>query len=96
MPSKIVFVRIIIDSRGDLDGRNFLPQFTHKGKTRIVAQKVKETKNWRFRKNEGPVMTDVCSSETIQLSRFQEFPEISKPTDSIRNDCADWIRLSRS
>lgn len=41
-------------------------------------------------------MTDVCSSETIQLSRFQEFPEISKPTDSIRNDCADWIRLSRS
>jgi hypothetical protein len=74
MPSKIVFVRIMVDSRGDLDGRDFLPQFTHKGKARIVAQKVKETENIQFGKNDVRVMTDVTPSETVQLRLFLEFP----------------------
>jgi len=55
-------------SRGDLDGRDFLPQFTHKGKTRLVMKKAKETKIEAFQKNEVRVMTDVRASETIQLS----------------------------
>jgi len=38
-------------------------------------KKAKETKNATFQKNDGPVMTDVGNSETIQLSRFLEFPE---------------------
>ena len=95
-PSKIVLVRIIIDSSGDLDGRNFLPQFTHKGKTRLAAKKVKETKSAPFRKNSVRVMTDVGTSETVQLSSFLENPGIRLLTGSNRNDYDDWIRFRRN
>jgi hypothetical protein len=55
----------------------FPPQFTHKGKTRIVPEKAKETKNNPFQKNDVRVMTDVTSSETFQLSSFQEICELA-------------------
>jgi hypothetical protein len=63
------------DSRRVLGDRDFLPQFTHKGKTWIVLDLIKEAKNWSFRKNNVPVMRDVTPSETIQLSSIVEILE---------------------
>ena len=88
MPSKIVFLRIIIDSRRVLDGRDFLPQFTHKGKTRLVQKKVKEAKKFVFQRNDVPVMRDISTSETIQLSFFLEFLKNRTRIESDRSSYA--------
>jgi len=75
-------------SRRDLDGRDFLPQFTHKGKTWLVMKKAKETKIEAFQKNEVRVMTDVRASETIQLSSIREIPQ---NVDSYRSSCIECM-----
>jgi hypothetical protein len=75
------------DSRRVLGDRDFLPQFTHKGKTWIVLDLIKEAKNWSFRKNDVPIMRDVPPSETIQLSFILEILENRTLTEPDRSDC---------
>ena len=87
MPNKIVLIRIILDSRRDLDGRDFLPQFMRKGKARIVAQKAKQLEKGQFQKNDVRVMPKIRPSETVQLSPFLENPENRHVTEVDCDEC---------